>query len=47
MEGFNPDPYREGEDADDDEIEHITTKYARVLNPRPISGIDTGQKKKF
>ena len=30
------------EDVDDDEIEHITTKYARVLNPRPITGIDTG-----
>ena len=27
---------------DDDEIECITTKYARVLNPRPIPGIDTG-----
>ena len=35
--GFQP-----REDADDDEIERITTKYARVLNPRPISGIDTG-----
>ena len=31
-----------GKDADDDEIERITTKYARVLNPRPIPGIDTG-----
>ena len=31
-----------GEDVDDDEIERITTKYARVLNPRPIPGIDTG-----
>ena len=31
-----------GEDADDDEIECITTKYAKVLNPRPIPGIDTG-----
>ena len=38
--GFQPRPHIErGEDADDDEIEHITTKYARVLNPRPISGI--------
>ena len=35
--GFQP-----REDADDDEIECITIKYARVLNPRPISGIDTG-----
>ena len=42
--GFQPrPPIERGEDADDDEIEHITTKYARVLNPRPISGIDTGQ----
>ena len=31
-----------GEDADDDEIERITTKYVKVLNPRPIPGIDTG-----
>ena len=31
-----------GEDADDDEIECITTKYAKVLNPRPIPGIDIG-----
>ena len=38
--GFQP-----REDADDDEIERITTKYARVLNPRPISGIDTGAEK--
>ena len=41
--GFQPrPPVERGEDVDDDEIEHITTKYARVLNPRPISGIDTG-----
>ena len=41
--GFQPRPPKErGEDADDDEIEGITTKYAKVLNPRPISGIDTG-----
>ena len=41
--GFQPRPPMErGEDVDDDEIERITTKYARVLNPRPISGIDTG-----
>ena len=31
-----------GKDVDDNEIECITTKYARVLNPRPISDIDTG-----
>ena len=31
-----------GEDVDDDEIKCITTKYAKVLNPRPIPGIDTG-----
>ena len=41
--GFQPRPPMErGEDADDDEIECITTKYAKVLNPRPIPGIDTG-----
>ena len=41
--GFQPrPPVERGEDIDDDEIEHITTKYARVLSPRPISGIDTG-----
>ena len=41
--GFQPrTPVERGEDVDDDEIERITTKYARVLNPRPISGIDTG-----
>ena len=41
--GFQPRPPMErGEDVDDDEIEHITTKYVRVLNPRPIPGIDTG-----
>ena len=41
--GFQPrPPVERGEDADDDEIERITTKYERVLNPRPISGIDTG-----
>ena len=41
--GFQPrPPIERREDADDDEIECITTKYARVLNPRPISGIDTG-----
>ena len=31
-----------GEDVDDDEIECITTKYARVLNPRPMPGVDIG-----
>ena len=31
-----------GEDVDDDEIKCITTKYAKVLNPRSIPGIDTG-----
>ena len=36
-------PMERGEDADDDEIECITTKYAKVLNPRPIPGIDTGE----
>ena len=41
--GFQPRPPMErGEDVDEDEIERITTKYARVLNPRPIPGIDTG-----
>ena len=41
--GFQPrPPVERGEDVEDDEIEHITTKYARALNPRPISGIDTG-----
>ena len=30
-----------GEDVDD-EIECITTKYVKVLNPRLIPGIDTG-----
>ena len=41
--GFQPTPPMErGEDADDDKIERITTKYSRVLNPRPIPGIDTG-----
>ena len=42
--GFQPRPPMEkGEDVDEDEIERITTKYARVLNPRPIPGIDTGE----
>ena len=41
--GFKPKPPIErGEDVDDEEIEHITTKYARVLNPKPIPGIDIG-----
>ena len=41
--GFRPRlPIERGEDVDDEEIEHITTKYARVLNPKPIPGIDTG-----
>ena len=41
--GFQPRPPMErGEDAADDEIECITTKYAKVLNPRSIPGIDTG-----
>ena len=35
-------PMERGEDADDDEIECITTKYAKVLNPRLIPGIDIG-----
>ena len=35
-------PIERGEDVDDKEIECITTKYARVLNPKPIPGIDTG-----
>ena len=42
--GYKPQPPMErGEDGDvdDDEIEHITAKYSRVLNPRPIPGIDT------
>ena len=34
VKGFQPRPPMErGEDADDDEIECITTKYAKVLNP--------------
>ena len=41
--GVQPRPPMErGEDADDDEIKCITTKYAKVLNPRPIPGIDIG-----
>ena len=41
--GFRPrPPIERGEDVDDEEIECITTKYARVLNPKPIPGIDTG-----
>ena len=41
--GFRPRPPIERlEDVDDKEIECITTKYARVLNPKPIPGIDTG-----
>ena len=41
--GFQPRPPMErGEDADDDEIKRITTKYAKVLNPRPTPGIDIG-----
>ena len=41
--GFQPRPPMErGKEVDDDEIECITTKYVRVLNPRPIPGIDTG-----
>ena len=35
-------PIERGEDVDDEEIEYVTTKYARVLNPKPIAGIDTG-----
>ena len=35
-------PIERGEDVDDEEIECITTKYARVLNPKLIPGIDTG-----
>ena len=38
-------PMERGEDVDDEEIKCITTKYARVLNPRPIPGIDTGAEK--
>ena len=41
--GFKPQPPIErGEDVDDEEIKCITTKYARVLHPKPILGIDTG-----
>ena len=41
--GFKPrPPIERGEDVDDEEIECITTKYARVLNPKLIPGIDTG-----
>ena len=41
--GFKPRlPMERGEDVDDEEIECISTKYARVLNPKPIPGIDTG-----
>ena len=41
--GFQPRPPMErGENADDDEIKRITTKYAKVLDPRPIPGIDIG-----
>ena len=41
--GFRPrPPIERGEDVDDEEIECITTKYARVLNPKPVPGIDTG-----
>ena len=40
--GFRPrPPVERGEDVDDEEIECITTKYARVLNPKPIPGIDS------
>ena len=35
-------PVERGEDVGDEEIECITMKYARVLNPKPIPGIDTG-----
>ena len=41
--GFKPrPPIERGEDVDDEEIECITTKYAKVLNPKLIPGIDTG-----
>ena len=41
--GFRPRfPVERGEDVDDKEIECITTKYARILNPKPIPGMDTG-----
>ena len=41
--GFKPQPPIErGEDVDDEEIGQITTKYARVLNPKPIPGIGIG-----
>ena len=41
--GFRPrPPIERGEDVDDEEIECITTKYARVLNPKQIPGVDTG-----
>ena len=44
--GLKPQPPIErGEDVGDEEIECITTKYARVLNPKPIPGIDTGAEK--
>ena len=41
--GFKPrPPIQRGEDVDYEEIKCITTKYARVLNPKLIHGIDTG-----
>ena len=41
--GFRPGlPIERGKDVDDEEIECIPTKYARVLNHKLIPGIDTG-----
>ena len=41
--GFKPrPPIERREDVDDEEIKCTTTKYARVLNPKLIPGIDTG-----
>ena len=40
-------PIERMEDVDDEEIKCITTKYARVLNPKLIPGIDTGAEEEF
>ena len=40
-------PIERGEDVGEEEIECITTKYARVLNPKLIPGIDTGTEEEF
>ena len=39
-------PIERGEDVNDEEIKCITTKYARVLNPKLIPGIDTDAEEK-